>query len=49
VRDWITRGELANLVELERRRERRARIRCVVIIGLSLVVWGVLLYLWSGQ
>ena len=41
----ITRRELAELVELERRRERRARIRCAVIV----VFWGVVLYLWSGR
>ena len=45
----ITRRELAELVELERRRERRARIRCAVIVGLSLVFWCVVLYLWSGR
>jgi predicted nucleic acid-binding Zn ribbon protein len=47
--DFITRRELAELVELERRRERRARIRCAVIVALSLVFWGVVLYLWSGR
>jgi predicted nucleic acid-binding Zn ribbon protein len=48
-REWITGAELAELVENERRRERRARIRCAVIVGLSLVFWGVVLYLWSGR
>jgi len=43
VRDWITRGELANLVELERRHERRARIRCAVIVGVSLIFWAAVL------
>ena len=48
--DFITRRQLNELVELERRRERRARIRCAVIVLLSLVFWlGVMLYVWSAQ
>ena len=42
-REWITRGELAQLVELERRRERRARIRFAVIVGVSILFWALLI------
>jgi hypothetical protein len=48
--DFITRRELHDLREHERRRERRARIRCSVIVGVSLVFWaGVILYMWSSR
>lgn len=42
-REWITKGELAELVEHERRRERRAKIRCGVIVGVSLLFWAALI------
>lgn len=48
-RDWITRAELRELQEAERRRERRARFRLLIIVVLSVVFWAVLFLRMCGR
>ena len=50
MREWITRGELNELREHERRRERRADFRLAAIVGVSLLFW-VVFFAWmcSGR
>lgn len=48
--DFITRRQLNDLREHERRRERRAKIRCAIIVGASLAFWIlVAIYVWGGE